>query len=99
MKKIVLLSAIVTIFAFSASAQRAPETSKRGHDKALHGGRLTRGEKMKLHKNDREYARAKRMALRDGKLTAREKQKLAKMRKHDRKQTVRFKHNSRKRAI
>lgn len=100
MKKILLLSLIVTLFAFNADAQRGPERFKRGHvNKAFHDGKLTRGEKMKLHKNDRDYNRAKRMALRDGKLTPREKQKLYKMRKQDRKETYRFKHNARKRAI
>lgn len=100
MKKILLLSLIVTLFAFNADAQRGGERFKRGQvNKAFHDGKLTRGEKAKLHKNDREYMIAKRKAMRDGKITPREKQKLAKMRKHDRRDTIRYKHNGRKRVI
>lgn len=100
MKKLLLFSLIFSLFAISASAQRGPERFKRGQvNKAFVDGKLTRGEKAKLHRNDRQYSRAKRLALRDGKLTMSERRKLQKMRKHDRHQTFRFKHNGRKRVI
>jgi hypothetical protein len=100
MKKLVLFSLIFSLFAISASAQRGPERIKRAQvNKAYVHGHLTRAEKAKLHRNDRQYSRAKRLALRDGRLTMSERRQLQKMRKHDRRQTFRYKHNGRKRVI
>lgn len=92
MKKILFLGLLFSFFAFSASAQRGPERIKRAQvNKAYMHGKISRAEKMKLHHNDRHYARAKRHALRDGKLTQAERRHLQKLRKHDRRQTARFK--------
>ncbi len=107
MKKIVLLGLTLAIFTITVSAQSGRDGFNRDRDgirkervdRKFRSGQLTRGEKFKLHKNDREYGRAKRHALRDGKLTRYEKRKLSKMRKTDRRQSYRFKHNSRKRII
>ena len=107
MKKIVLLGLTFAIFAITVSAQTGRDEIRKDRDgirkervdRKFKSDQLTRGEKFKLHKNDREYSRAKRHAYRDGKLNRFEKRKLTKMRKSDRRQTYRYKHNNRGRVI
>jgi hypothetical protein len=100
MKKILLLLTVVALFTLSASAQRGHDgIRKQRIEQGFKSGQLTRGEKMKLHQNKFQYNRAKHRAMRDGKVNFRERRQLHGMRKQDRRETFRYKHNGRKRVI
>lgn len=99
MKKILMLSALFAIFAFSASAQRGDRVRSFKMEKSFEKGKLTRGEKLKLKKNEVKFNAMKRKAFRDGKLTRSERKQLAKMKKHNRSVAFRAKHNHRKRIM
>jgi hypothetical protein len=100
MKKILLLLTVVALFTLSASAQRGHDAIRKQRiEKGFKSSQLTRGEKMKLHQNKFQYNRAKHRAMRDGKVNFRERRQLHGMRKHDRRETFRYKHNGRKRVI
>ncbi len=101
MKKILALGVFFALFTVAASAQRN-ETGLRDKQRIHRGfesGQLTRGERFKLHQNDRQYNRTERRFKHDGKLNRYEKKRLNKMKRHDRHQTFRYKHNRRHRVI
>lgn len=101
MKKILLLGTVIALFTFAASAQHSKNDfrSDRGNDHRFEQRHLTRGEKAKLNKNDRQYHRAKKWFAKDGKINRSERKKLAKMKHHDRRETYRFRHNDRRRMM
>jgi hypothetical protein len=99
MKKILMLSALVALFAISASAQRGDRVRSQKIEKGFDQGRLTRGEKFKMKKNEVKLNAMKRKAFRDGKLSRSERKQIAKMRKHNRSAAFRAKHNHRKRVM
>jgi hypothetical protein len=96
MKKLIVLAVAFTVFIASASAQ-----SIRGGDRkyktgnGYHSRELTPGERYKLKKNDVRYHRTARKFKRDGRLSRTEKRKLYQMKRHDRHDTYRYKHNRR----
>lgn len=100
MKKLIVLSAVLTLFIASASAQRPVDRVRKERiERSFDRGQLTRGEKFRLHKNDFRFKTERRRALRDGKITRMEKRRLHKIKRHDRRETFRFKHNGRRRLI
>jgi hypothetical protein len=100
MKKILLLGAVLTLFIVSASAQ-GPRDRTRGHrvERGFDRGQITRGEKFRVQKNRQEFKHEKRKALRNGRISSAERRKLQKMKRHDRRDITRFKHNSRRRVM
>ncbi|RYY54986.1 MAG: hypothetical protein EOO09_12190 [Chitinophagaceae bacterium] len=63
------------------------------HDYRTHS--LNRGERMKMRHNASEFQRAKHRAYRDGRLSKREARKLNEMKKDNRRDAFRYKHNNR----
>lgn len=100
MKKIVLLGAILTMFIVSASAQ-GPRERVRGQrvERGFDRGQITRGEKFRIEKNQKHFKREKRKALRDGRISSAERRKLQKMKRYDRRDITRYKHNGRRRVM
>jgi len=100
MKKILMLGLVFALFAATASAQRGQASIER---KRIHRGfethQLTRGEKLKLQKNQAHYRHGKRKAMRNGKISHHERKELKAMRKHNSRETYRLKHNYRKRIM
>ena len=99
MKRIIALGVFFALFTVAASAQRNDAGfKKKGMDRRYETGQLTRGEKFKLHKNDARYHKTKRHFKRDGRISPMEKRKLYKMKRHDRRETFRYRHNDRRRS-
>ena len=100
MKKLFGLSIILILLAACASAQ-GPGDRIRSHriERGFDNRQLTRGEKLRLHRNEIRYRVEKRRALRDGRITRHEKRRLNKMRRHERREIFRLKHNGRRRLI
>lgn len=101
MKKILLLGTVFALFTFAASAQHTKNDfrSDRGSNHRFDQGQMTRGEKARLDKNDRQYHRTKKWFKKDGKISRSERRKLAKMKHHDRRETYRYRHNDRRRMM
>jgi len=112
MKKLLLLGIVATLFTIGASAQNRKEDFKKDREGIARGGQqfnkrgpgmdhrthsLTRGERSKMRHNAADYHRAKHKAYRDGKLSKREKRNLYRMKKHNRHDAHRYKHNDRNR--
>ena len=98
MKKIFALGLVLALFTATVSAQQTRNDFRNGREyhQRFDRGKMTKGEKAKLHKNDRKYKHAKKRFMRDGKLSPMERKQLAKMKRHDRRDTYRFRHNSRR---
>jgi hypothetical protein len=101
MKKIFFLGLILTLFAFAASAQQTNHQRFR-HQREMqssHRGELNRFELRRLHHDQQRNKIARRRAHRDGVVTPFERRRLHKMRKHERHELYRFRHNNRRRVI
>lgn len=100
MKKIFVLSAMLALFIASASAQdRGDRIRQQRIERGFDNGQLTRPEKFRLQKNRVQYRVEKRRAGRDGRITPLERRRLSQMKRHDRRETFRYRHNSRRRVI
>lgn len=100
MKRILLLSFVLTLFVASASAQDRGDRIRRHRiERSFDNRQLTRPEKFRLQKDRFRYKAEKRRAVRDGRVSPLERRKLSKMRRHDRREMFRLKHNRRKRVI
>jgi hypothetical protein len=100
MKKILVLSSLFALFTIAASAQRGNDLRQQHRiHRGVHTGQLTRAEKFKLNKNQANYRHAKHKAFRDGRLTPMEKRRLFAMKQHNRRETMRYLHNDRKRVF
>ena len=99
MKKLVLLGFAFTLLIASASAQsiRGDRNSK-SHN-GFNDRRVTPGEKFRMKKNDVRYHRTERKFKRDGRLSRMEKRKLYKMKRNDRHDAFRYKHNRHRRSF
>lgn len=91
MKRILFLAVILSLVTTVVSAQRIGRRS--------HRGEITRLEARHLKKDQRHYRIAKRMARRDGVITPRERRRLVAMRRDERRDLYRFRHNNRRRVI
>jgi len=69
-----------------------------GPRKDFRASQLTRGEKARMNHNSASFARAKHRAGSDGKFSSKEKKRLHKMKKHNRHDAFRYKHNDHKRG-
>ncbi|MET0392348.1 MAG: hypothetical protein ABW019_04370, partial [Chitinophagaceae bacterium] len=87
------------LFTTAVSAQQGRIADHRRIQKGFATGQLSRGEKFKLQQHNLQYNQAKRKAFRDGRLSPLEKRKLYTMKRHNRQETFRFKHNARRRVI
>lgn len=96
MKKILVLGLVLALFTATASAQKGFDRERKHRDFSTH--QLTRGEKFKLHKNRVQYRKMEHRFKRDGRISPAERKQLYKMKKHDRRDAYRLKHNNRKRS-
>ena len=100
MKRLLLLSIVLTLFVASASAQQRGDRIRRHRiERSFDNGQLTRPEKFRLQKNQFRYKVEKRRAGRDGRITPLERRRLSKMKRHDRREMFRYRHNGRRRVI
>lgn len=100
MKKLFVLGLILTILAASATAQGPRDRIRRERiERGFQNGQLTRPEKFRLHQNQFRFKAERRRALRDGKVTGFERRRLHTMKRHDRREIFRLKHNGRRRVI
>ncbi len=94
MKKIVTVSIVFLLLSAAAFAQRDESNrDRKDFPKSFDKGRVTRGERSELRKDAVRYKAAKHHARKDGKISAGERKRLHKMRKHNRHDAFRFKHN------
>jgi hypothetical protein len=100
MKKLFVLGAIFTLFIASASAQGPGDRIRRQRtENGISSGQLNRPEKFRLQKDRVRYKAEKRRAGRDGRVGPSEKRRLHKMKRHNRHEAFRFKHNGRRRVL
>ena len=102
MKKILFFGLILTlVFSVSASAQIADGRHFRHHREmqSFRHGELNRYELKRLHQNEFRYRMARRRAYRDDLVTPFERRRLHQMRRHDRHESYRFRHNRFRRVI
>ena len=101
MKKILLLSLILTSISAAASAQRGP--GYRSHrQRAVAGfnsGQITRPERFELRKDLVRQRVIQHHARRDGVITPMEKRRIHKAKCNTRRDVIRFRHNGRNRVI
>jgi hypothetical protein len=93
MKRIVFLALILTLITTAVSAQRITRGVRSDR------GQITRFEARQLQRDQRHYKVARRMAVRDRVVTPRERRRLKAIRKHERRDLFRFRHNNRRRVI
>jgi len=101
MKKIFFLGLILTLFSVVASAQ-VTEGQRFRHQREMrssHRGELNRYELRRLHQGEFRYKMSRRRAHRDGIITPFERRRIHKMRRHQRHELYRFRHNNRHRVI
>ena len=100
MKKLFVLAVILVLMGTAASAQRAGDHIRRERiENGVRSGQLTRPERLKLRHDELRYRGERRRAHRDGVVTPRERARLHHMRKHERREIFRMKHNGRRRLI
>jgi hypothetical protein len=87
MKRMFFLALILTLMTTAVTAQRISSDRRQ----------LTRPEVRHLRTDERKFRDAKRIARRDGVVTPTEKRRLRMIRKHERRDLYRFKHNKRRR--
>lgn len=98
MKKLFFLGVAFTLFTIAASAQQGRNAiGQHRIERGFETGQLNRGEKFRLQRNDARFRHEKRHAFRDGRISPREKRRLHTMKRHDRRETFHFRHNSRNR--
>ena len=95
MKKILFLGFILTlIFSVSASAQIADGNKYRNREtRTYNDGSLNRYESKRLQQDNVRYKMERRKAYRDGRISRHERRHLNKMRKHERRELHRYRHN------
>ena len=93
MKRILLLTVTLALVTTVVSAQRITRSPRQNR------GEITRFEAHKLQRDQRQYKIARKMAVRDRVVTPRERRKLRAIRKHERRDLFRFRHNNRRRVI
>lgn len=101
MKKILFLGLILILFAAAASAQ-VTDRNRYRHQREIqsrHRGELNRPELRRLHQDRVRYKIARRKAHRDGIVTPFERRRLHNIRKHNRHELYRFRHNNYRRVI
>ena len=98
MKRIFALSMLMLVLVAAASAQ-GPGDKFRRHSvrHGVRGGELTRVEALQLRKNNMRVNGLERRAHRDGRITPYERKKIYHAKKHNRRETFRYKHNRRHR--
>jgi hypothetical protein len=95
-----ILSIVLTLFVASASAQgRRDQIRSNRIERGFDNGQLTRPEKFRLQKDRVRYKAERRRSVRDGRVTPSERRRLHKMKRHDRREMFRLKHNGRRRVI
>lgn len=100
MKKILSISFVLILISASVSAQKLSDNIRRQHVReGFKSGQITRPERTELRKDAIRYKAVKHHARKDGKITPRERKRLHTMRKHNRHETFRFKHNRHHRVI
>jgi hypothetical protein len=95
MKKILILGLSVILFTAAASAQLGPRERIQNHrvTEGFNNGQITRPERFQLRRDELRYKTEQRHARRDGFVSPRERRRLHQMRRHERRETFRFKHN------
>ena len=105
MKKIFALGIVLTLVSFAVSAQRIEDRGKRYrmeqrlNDRRFNDGQLTRPERFKLRNDILRYRVQQRRARRDGFVGPMERRRLMMMRRHNRREAFRFRHNRFRRVI
>jgi hypothetical protein len=102
MKKILILSLSLVLLSVAASAQQDNVGDRFRRHRVEHGfnnGQLTRPEKQQLYRDHFRYKIAQRRARRDGFVGPIEHRRLHKMRRHNRHEMFRFRHNRHPRVI
>ena len=100
MKKIFVIGLVLTLVSFAASAQRTEDRGKRYRtEQRFNDRQLTRPERFKLRNDISQYRFQQRRARRDGFVGPRERRRLMMMRKHNRREAFRFRHNRFRRVI
>ena len=100
MKKLSVLAVILILLAASASAQRTGDRIRHQRiERGFDNGQLSRPERFRSHREEFRYKRENRRAVRDGRVTPRERRRLNKMRRHERRDIFRLRHNGRRRLI
>ena len=101
MKKFITLGLILVVLSVTASAQQGSGERFRRH-RIHHGfrhGEITRHERMEIRKNTFRYDMAQHRARRDGIVTPLEHRRLNHLRRNDRREAFRYRHNDRRRVI
>jgi hypothetical protein len=101
MKKFITLGLILVALSVTASAQQGPGERFRRHHRheGFRHGEITRHERMGLRKNEFRYGMAQHRARRDGVVTPFEQRRPRHLRRHDRFEAFRYRHNDRRRVI
>jgi len=101
MKKIFFLGLILVLFSVAASAQQTNGRHFRHQRemRSFHRGEVNRFESRRLHHDELQYKMARRRAYRDGSFNRFERRRLGKMRRHERHELYRFRHNNDRRVI
>lgn len=101
MKKVLLLSLILILFAGAASAQRGHgyRTHRQWAVAGFNSGQITRPERFELRKDLVRQRVIQHHARRDGVITPMEKRRIHKAKCNTRGDLIRFRHNGRNRII
>jgi hypothetical protein len=101
MKKFIILGLFVTLLTTVAGAQNGPGDRFR-HQRIREGyrdGQINRAERFRLHRNEARFKIARRHARRDGVVGPVERRRLHQMKRHQRHQIFRYKHNHHRRVM
>lgn len=95
MKKFIILGLSLVILSVAASAQQASGENFRKHRgvRQFSHNEITRPEMLQLKKDHFRYKNAQHRALRDGRVGPIERRRLHHVRKHNRHDLYRFRHN------
>jgi hypothetical protein len=93
MKRMLLLTVTLIMVTTLVSAQRITRGVRSNR------GEITRFEARQLQRDQRHFKIARKMATRDKVITPKERRRLKAIRKHERRDLFRFKHNNRRRVI
>ena len=100
MKKLLFATLVLALLAGTASAQtRSDRTRHQRELRSSRHGQLTRYELRHLHRDGARYKLAKKRAHRDGRVTSGERRRLIAMKRDQRRDLFRFRHNNRRRLI
>lgn len=101
MKKLLFLGLILTLFAGALSAQQT-RNDRFSHQREIQSsrhGQLNRVEVRHLRNDGLRYKIARRRALHDGNVSRFERRRLHNMKRDQRRDRFRFRHNNRRRVI